>query len=146
MLMELPNLITVDPETLARAIEEHTKPLRDEIEALKKEIRIIKKERAEQDERIFKFISEDRKRLSKLEGTPQPSGMTDAKINKLYEFLVSSGQRGVTYRQAAQVLGVSKPRICQLRGCIEDDERFLVSKHPTRKNTYVICLRKINRE
>jgi DNA repair exonuclease SbcCD ATPase subunit len=70
-----------------------------------------------------------------------------AHLNTLAQVLLikaKSGQRGVTYAEAAKILGTSKARICQLRILIASDSRFNISWHPNRKNMKIICLKNYN--
>jgi hypothetical protein len=91
-------------------------------------------------------IALDRQRIKKLEnkGKPQKTDMICGHIDTLASELLTrakTGQRGVTYAEAAKILGVDKSRICQLRSLIASDSRFDISWHPKKKNTKVICLK-----
>jgi hypothetical protein len=101
---------------------------------------------------IYKSLSDaanDRKRITHLENLEnkeaKPSEKTDNHIDALAQYLQNnykSGQRGITYGQAAKYLGISKSRVCQLRIRIARDPGFNITWHPNRKNTKIISLRK----
>lgn len=91
-------------------------------------------------------IAEDKRRIRTLENKnkPQETDTTLSHINALASELLTrakTGQRGVTYAEAAKILKVDKSRICQLRSLIASDSRFDISWHPKKKNTKVICLK-----
>jgi len=93
-----------------------------------------------------KLLTEDRKRLRALEqkNKPQETEINKEHIHKLAQELLARaemGQKGVTYKEAAKILGIKKARVCQLRTLIASDSRFDISWHPNRKNTKIICLK-----
>jgi len=85
------------------------------------------------------------KRVKTLEGTPKESKKAERHLDVLYDFLIKSGQKGMTYPQIAAVLKVTPRRAKQLKTHIDADDRFIVVRHPTRTNSHVICLRKVRK-
>lgn len=85
------------------------------------------------------------KRVKTLEGAPKESKKAGQHLDVLYDFLIKSGQKGVTYKQMASVLKVTPRRAKQLKTHISEDDRFIVVRHPTRTNSHVICLRKVRK-
>ncbi len=83
------------------------------------------------------------KRVKNLEGTPKESKKAESHLDVLYDYLIKSGQKGVTYKQMATILKVTPRRAKQLKTHIAEDDRFIVVRHPTRTNSHVICLRKV---
>lgn len=97
--------------------------------------------------RMDDMADEFDERISELEtkGASQNTDVAKDHINALaLELLIraKTGQRGVTYAEAAKILGIGKSRVCQLRSLIASDSRFNVSWHPARKNMKIICLKK----
>lgn len=85
------------------------------------------------------------KRVKNLEGTPKESKKAESHLDVLYDYLIKSGQKGVTYKQMASILKVTPRRAKQLKTHITEDDRFIVIRHPTRTNSHVICLRKVRK-
>jgi uncharacterized coiled-coil protein SlyX len=117
-----------------------------EIEDLSKALNEAEQDIEEIREHFPALVSEAKKRISAIEshGKPKPTANNADRINALADALLcraKAGQRGVTYAEAAKILGVNKARICQLRSLIAADHRFDVSWHPKKKNTKVICLK-----
>jgi Zn-dependent M32 family carboxypeptidase len=83
------------------------------------------------------------KRVKNLEGTPKESKKAESHLDVLYDYLIKSGQKGLTYKQMATILKVTPRRAKQLKTHITEDDRFIVVRHPTRTNSHVICLRKV---
>lgn len=83
------------------------------------------------------------KRVKTLEGTPKESKKAESHLDVLYDYLIKSGQKGLTYKQMATILKVTPRRAKQLKTHIAEDDRFIVVRHPTRTNSHVICLRKV---
>ena len=114
-----------------------------ELEALRVEIAALRAELEALQDFYGRQIAEDRARLSKLEGRPgKAAPKTERLLQLLYDFLDSSQQRGVSYTLAANILGVSKGRISQLKPALEEDGRFMIIKHPAKRRQYVITLKK----
>lgn len=72
------------------------------------------------------------KRVKTLEGAPKESKKAGQHLDVLYDFLIKSGQKGVTYKQMASILKVTPRRAKQLKTHITEDDRFIVIRHPTR--------------
>jgi Zn-dependent M32 family carboxypeptidase len=83
------------------------------------------------------------KRVKNLEGMPKESKKAESHLDVLYDYLIKSGQKGLTYKQMATILKVTPRRAKQLKTHITEDDRFIVVRHPTRTNSHVICLRKV---
>jgi len=66
-------------------------------------------------------------------------------LDTLYSGLEMRRSRGtdfITYEQAAEILGVSVARVCQLKSDILADERLYLSSHPFDKRRKIITLRR----
>jgi uncharacterized coiled-coil protein SlyX len=90
-------------------------------------------------------------RVTKLEDrhTQQKTDLAKAHIDKLANELLSrsrAGQKGITYAEAAKIIGRDKVRVIQLRALIAADSRFCIIWHPKKKNTKIICLKKHSEE
>ena len=81
------------------------------------------------------------KRIKQLEGCPKDSPKSESHIDNLYNYMKTSGLKGITYRDASIILGVSRPRVRQLVKLLKEDSRFLFHKHPQKRNSILICLR-----
>jgi hypothetical protein len=91
-------------------------------------------------------IDETCKRVTRLEDQNKPQDTPDnrVRVEAIFTLLVSrakTGQRGITYHEAAKALKISKARVCQLRGLIAADCRMEISWHPNKKNTKIIHLK-----
>lgn len=88
-------------------------------------------------------IADHGRRICKIEGVPKASRRAEDYLERIHAHLVKSGQRGITYQDAAKHLGITKRRVQQLKKRFEDDPRFIIVRHPRRTNSHVICLRKV---
>jgi hypothetical protein len=132
---------------LSRKIEDLEKDKKD----LQKEIydlrELSKRTLKAHFKRMDDMADEFDERISELEakGAAQDTDVAREHINTLASELLTkakAGQRGVTYTEAAKILGIGKSRVCQLRTLIASDSRFNISWHPNRKNMKIICLKK----
>jgi hypothetical protein len=135
------------------ATQEEVSPFQEQLELLRDAILrlqdLVASSKQLQDKTLAQMaedIAADKRRIKALEnkGHQQETDITLAHINALaLELLIraKSGQRGVTYAEAAKILGIGKSRVCQLRSLIASDSRFNISWHPARKNMKIICLK-----
>lgn len=117
-----------------------------QIEDLEKAKKDLQQDIEEIREHFPALVTDDRKRIRVLEekNKPQKTDTNNGHLDKLaHELLLyaKAGQKGVTYKDAAKILGIKKSRVCQLRTLIASDSRFDISWHPNRKNTKIICLK-----
>ncbi len=103
------------------------------------------------DNQLPKQFKEDRKRIYALEhnssGKPTRTDVNKEHLNLLASTLLTkakTGQRGITYSEAADILHVGKSSICKLRNLIAADPRFNISWHPNRPNMKVITLKRFS--
>jgi hypothetical protein len=148
LLIETQSLRT-DSNKQSRVIED----LKKSNEKLQKEVydvkELTKRNLTTHWARMDELADEFDTRLSGLENSnkAQKTEVVIAHLNTLaHELLIraNTGQKGVTYAEAAKILGTGKARICQLRILIASDSRFNVSWHPARKNMKIICLKNYN--
>jgi len=117
-----------------------------QIEELQKANKDLQQEVYDVHEMARTIISDVAKRVTAIEdkGKPKETDNNKDHLNRLAQELLlraKSGQKGVTYKEAAKILNINKVRVCQLRTLIASDSRFDVSWHPNRKNTKIICLK-----
>lgn len=117
--------------------------LQEKIESLISDVALLKTELGDMWTKLSLDIAHDRQRISKLEGVERPSIKAEDYIERIYAYLLTSKQQGMTYRQAAKILGISTRRIQQLKKRFENDQRFVIARHPRKTNSHVICIRKV---
>ena len=127
---------------ISQAVTKANQPLQDRIEFLET------KRMQELEEVVAANHRYACRRLSSLEEKDaKPSAKTDNYLKILADHLQNisqHGQAGITYKQAAKLLKISKERVCQMRTQISSDPRLNISWHPSKKNTKIISLKKNN--
>lgn len=129
-----------------KGLQATTKKQALQIEDLQKANKKLGQEVYDVHEMARSIISDVAKRVTAIEerNKPRETENNAARLNTLAQSLIAlakSGQRGVTYAEAAKILKLDKSRVCQLRSLIASDSRFDISWHPNRRNTKVICLK-----
>ncbi|WP_143763568.1 hypothetical protein [Methanothrix harundinacea] len=124
-------------EILARlaAVEEENRQLRQEVEALRRD-------HADHRETVGREIASDRRRITALE-TPAPAlreKTAEDHVNRLFSEMRRLNIRQTTAKDAARLLGVSKPLIDKLKPYLATDPRFLILRDPHHKQRHLIRL------
>jgi DNA-directed RNA polymerase specialized sigma subunit len=72
----------------------------------------------------------------------RPSISTQRSIDKILEALhkKENATQYLTYQQIADLLGVTKGRVCQLRAVIKSDGRLTISEHPNNRKERIVTL------
>jgi len=109
-------------------LEEENRQLRAEVESLREENAL---------ERAY-----DRQRISKLEA-PAPALREEtaaAHLDRLFSEMKRLRMRQTTTKDAARLLGVSKPLMKKIKPHLADDSRFVVLRDPHHKQRHLIRL------
>ena len=124
-------------EILARlaAVEEENRQLRQEVVALRRD-------HADHRETVGREIASDRRRITALE-TPAPAlreKTAEDHVNRLFSEMRRLNIRQTTAKDAARLLGVSKPLIDKLKPYLATDPRFLILRDHHHKQRHLIRL------
>ena len=117
------------------AVEEENRQLRQEVEALRRD-------HADHRETVGREIASDRRRITALE-TPAPAlreKTAEDHVNRLFSEMRRLNIRQTTAKDAARLLGVSKPLIDKLKPYLATDPRFLILRDPHHKQRHLIRL------
>ena len=132
-----PALRSLLSEVLGRlaAVEEENRQLRDEVEALRRD-------HDDHRETVGREIASDRRRITALE-TPAPAlSQKTARdhLDRLFSEMRRLSIRQTTTKDAARLLGVSKPLVKKLKPYLAKDSRFVILRDPRHKQRHLIRL------
>ena len=132
-----PALRSLLSEVLGRlaAVEEENRQLRDEVEALRRD-------HDDHRETVGREIASDRRRITALE-TPAPAlSQKTARdhLDRLFSEMRRLSIRQTTTKDAARLLGVSKPLVKKLKPYLATDSRFVILRDPRHKQRHLIRL------
>ena len=117
------------------ALEEREKVREERLAVLEEENAVLREE-------IARERASDRRRITALE-TPAPAlsqKTAGDHLDKLFSEMKRQGIRQTTTRDAARLLGVSKPLVKKLNPHLAADPRFLILRDPRHKQRYLIRL------
>ncbi len=124
-------------EILARlaAVEEENRQLRQEVEALRRD-------HADHRETVGREIASDRRRITALETPALALSQKTAgdHLDKLFSEMRRLSIRQTTTKDAARLLGVSKPLVKKLKPYLAKDSRFVILRDPRHKQRHLIRL------
>ena len=132
-----PALRSLLSEVLGRlaAVEEENRQLRQVVEALRRD-------HDDHRETVGREIASDRRRITALE-TPAPAlsqKTAGDHLDKLFSEMRSLSIRQTTTKDAARLLGVSKPLVKKLKPYLATDSRFVILRDPRHKQRHLIRL------
>jgi len=86
-------------------------------------------------------IGQDRRRIAALEAPVEAGERALSHLDHLAREMKKSRIRQLSFTNAARLLGISRPRIHQLRPSIEQDKRFSIVTDPHHKQRLIIRVR-----
>ena len=113
------------------------------------DIALLREENRQKDEEIATLREEialerayDRQRLARLEAPAPPLREETARdhLDKLFSEMKRLSIRQTTTKDAARLLGVSKPLIDKLKPYLATDSRFVIGRDPRHKQRHLIRL------
>jgi len=124
------------------AIEERDREREKEIALLREKNRLKDEEIASLREEIALERAYDRQRIARLEEPAPPLREETARdhLNRLFAEMKRLSIRQTTTKDAARLLGVSKPLIDKLKPYLATDPRFLILRDPHHKQRHLIRL------
>lgn len=117
------------------ALEDENRQLREEVEALRRD-------HEDHRETVAREIASDRRRITALE-TPAPALREETAkdhLDKLFSEMRRLNIRQTTTKDAARLLGVSKPLIDKIKPHLAADPRFVILRDPHHKQRHLIRL------
>jgi hypothetical protein len=124
-------------EILARlaAVEEENRQLRQVVEALRRD-------HDDHRETVGREIASDRRRITALETPALALSQKTAgdHLDKLFSEMRRLSIRQTTTKDAARLLGVSKPLVKKLKPYLAKDSRFVILRDPRHKQRHLIRL------
>lgn len=150
------NMSPVERQKILQILSDLDKRITDQeslTAMLKKAVEVLQGDTKEDGQKIHEVhelakysLSTLSKRLTTIEDRrkPQDTDANLARVEAICQELFrrkAANQRGITYTEAAKVLGIHKARVCQLRALIAADSRLDIIWHPKKRNTKLICLK-----
>ena len=140
----IPDIPFVDPSTRAllsevldrlAAVEEENRQLRQVVEALRRD-------HDDHRETVGREIASDRRRITALETPALALSQKTAgdHLDKLFSEMRRLSIRQTTTKDAARLLGVSKPLVKKLKPYLAKDSRFVILRDPRHKQRHLIRL------
>ncbi len=124
-------------EVLGRlaAVEEENRQLRQVVEALRRD-------HDDHRETVGREIASDRRRITALETPALALSQKTAgdHLDKLFSEMRRLSIRQTTTKDAARLLGVSKPLVKKLKPYLAKDSRFVILRDPRHKQRHLIRL------
>jgi len=117
------------------AVEEENRQLRQVVEALRRD-------HDDHRETVGREIASDRRRITALETPALALSQKTAgdHLDKLFSEMRRLSIRQTTTKDAARLLGVSKPLVKKLKPYLAKDSRFVILRDPRHKQRHLIRL------
>lgn len=117
------------------AVEEENRQLRQVVEALRRD-------HDDHRETVGREIASDRRRITALETPALARSQETAgdQLDKLFSEMRRLSIRQTTTKDAARLLGVSKPLVKKLKPYLAKDSRFVILRDPRHKQRHLIRL------
>lgn len=147
MVMEEPAFITLSISEYkaicdySLRLEARIKNLEAHIMALEASQKALEARQNAAIDHLARSISEDRRRLAKLENRPIKEHTP--LIDELYSHMRSVGLKQTTFSGAAKILKRSKGRINQLHPALAMDKRFIIIQSESHKQRLLIRIREV---
>jgi len=132
------NILLLNPG-LRTLIQQSTAPLHAEIAELKQHIEELEALLNESYDSLQLEIASDRRRLTALE-KPVCGERMRKHADDLHDMMIKNNMRQVTFRQAAQMLGITYRHMQRLHAILDEDPRFDIIKDARHKTRRLIKL------
>ena len=129
-----------EKQALVQLLSDQSKKIKD----LEKALKDVQEDILQIRDYFPKLVSEDRKRISDLEGGPDIQESTTAKahVDELHKHMEAVGRKQLSFKEASRCLKLSKSRMLQFKVVIALDDRFIIVPSETHKQKKLIRLRK----
>lgn len=132
------NILLLNPN-LRTLIQQSTAPLHAEIAELRQRVEELEALLNESYDSLQLEIASDRRRLTALEKPACGERMRNH-ADDLHDMMIKNNMRQVTFKQAAQMLGITYRHMRCMHAILDEDPRFDVIKDARHKTRYVIRL------